>query len=381
MIAIDQELQQYGNPELLGYPPTASIGPSTVAPLIPSTSAIPASLPPAPPTAPPASLDPALPPEPKVSLPRARTEPLPSNPVITSLPQRAQTAPPDVSKNTLTARRCTNKDASPSSFVKFMDVPVTMTREHIHDCLKDNRKWSTVNISNMEIFAIKNKESTIVNVLKIKFKDDAQSTTAKRVLTTILVAATWSSLDFVVVPTCFDVESLVVDISFIAISLVAVSLVLVGQYLNYLLSALPSSLSHLSQSDDLSTLSEPFTTYYCRHPTRLSRSTIQRLLSYLLSTLVYYCRQGNPLGSLPPSLKSHTLRPSQDSLVRINDLKKMPTMVSLYEIQLVHTLQTSRKHHQTSSNIGKHRPNTETMHKATATKQRDNNSVNNGQSP
>ncbi|KIL54416.1 hypothetical protein M378DRAFT_28741 [Amanita muscaria Koide BX008] len=76
-------------------------------------------------------------------------------------------------------------DASPSSFVKFMDVPVTMTREHIHDCLKDNRKWSTVDISNVEIFAIKNKDSTIVNVLKIKFKDDAQSSTAKRVLTTM----------------------------------------------------------------------------------------------------------------------------------------------------------------------------------------------------
>ncbi|KAM6494760.1 hypothetical protein JOM56_009383 [Amanita muscaria] len=113
-------------------------------------------------------------------LPRAQTEPLPSKPVQTALPARAQTAPPEVSKNTLTARRCTNKDASPSSFVKFMDVPVTMTREHIHDCLKDNRKWSTVDISNVEIFAIKNKDSTVVNVLKIKFKDDALSTTAKK---------------------------------------------------------------------------------------------------------------------------------------------------------------------------------------------------------
>ncbi|KAM6492910.1 hypothetical protein JOM56_011044 [Amanita muscaria] len=121
---------------------------------------------------------------PKVSLPRAQTEPIPFNPITTSLPLRAQTAPPNVSKNTLTARRCTNKDASPSSFVKFMDIPVTMTREHIHDCLKNNRKWSTVDISNMEIFAIKNKDSTVVNVLKIKFKDDAQSNTAKRVLTT-----------------------------------------------------------------------------------------------------------------------------------------------------------------------------------------------------
>ncbi|KAM6500767.1 hypothetical protein JOM56_003781 [Amanita muscaria] len=130
---------------------------------------------------PPASTLPT--PLPNISLPRAQTVPLPSKPAIT-LPTRAQTAPPGVSRNTLTAQRCTNKDASPSSFVKFMDIPVTMTREHIHDCLKDNRKWSTVDISNVEIFAIKNKDSTVVNVLKIKFKDDAQSTTAKKVLTT-----------------------------------------------------------------------------------------------------------------------------------------------------------------------------------------------------
>ncbi|KAM6500766.1 hypothetical protein JOM56_003780 [Amanita muscaria] len=121
---------------------------------------------------------------PKVSLPRAQTEPLPTRQDTTTLPQRAQTAPPDVSRNTLTARRCTNNEASPSSFVKFMDIPVTMTREYINDCLKDNRKWSSVNISDIEIFAIKNKDLTVVNVLKIKFKDDAQSTTVKRLLTT-----------------------------------------------------------------------------------------------------------------------------------------------------------------------------------------------------
>ncbi|KAM6489352.1 hypothetical protein JOM56_015253 [Amanita muscaria] len=126
---------------------------------------------------------PALSSAPKVSLPRAQTEPLPQNNSTTTIPPRAQTAPPDVSRNTLTAQRCTNKDASPSSFVKFMDVPVTMTREHIHDCLQNNRKWSTVDISNVEIFAIRNKDSNVVNVLKIKFKDDAQSTTAKRLLT------------------------------------------------------------------------------------------------------------------------------------------------------------------------------------------------------
>ncbi|KAM6499336.1 hypothetical protein JOM56_004844 [Amanita muscaria] len=114
---------------------------------------------------------------PKVSLPRAQTEPLPPKRDTTTLPQRAQTAPPNISRNTITARRCTNNEASPSSFVKFMDIPVTMTREHINDCLKDNRKWSAVDISNMEIFAIKNKDLTVVNVLKIKFKDDIQSTT------------------------------------------------------------------------------------------------------------------------------------------------------------------------------------------------------------
>ncbi|KIL62999.1 hypothetical protein M378DRAFT_12498 [Amanita muscaria Koide BX008] len=124
-------------------------------------------------------------PPPKVALPRAQTEPLPlPKSDKTLIPLRSQTAPPELSKNTLTARRCTTNDASPSSFVKFMDVPVTMTREHIHDCLKNNRKWSTVDISNVEIFAIKNKDSTIVNVLKVKFKDDAQSSTAKKVLTT-----------------------------------------------------------------------------------------------------------------------------------------------------------------------------------------------------
>ncbi|KAM6490864.1 hypothetical protein JOM56_013658 [Amanita muscaria] len=138
-----------------------------------STSALPLGS-----LAPPLS-SPLIPAAPRVSipLPRAQTEPLPTQQYTTTLPQRAQTTPPETSKNTITARRCTNKDASPSSFVKFMDIPVTMTREHIHDCLQNNRKWSSVNISNVEIFAIKNKDSTVVNVLKIKFKDDAQSTT------------------------------------------------------------------------------------------------------------------------------------------------------------------------------------------------------------
>ncbi|KAM6498786.1 hypothetical protein JOM56_006734 [Amanita muscaria] len=159
-------------------PTTKISSPTTQNPLPPaSTSTLPIGV-----LTPHCQSDPPL--IPKVSLPRAQTEPLPPNNSTTIFPPRAQTAPPDISRNTLTAHRCTNKDASPSSFVKFMDVPVTMTREHIHDCLQNNRKWSTVDISNVEIFAIKNKDSNVVNVLKIKFKDDAQSTTAKRVLTT-----------------------------------------------------------------------------------------------------------------------------------------------------------------------------------------------------
>ncbi|KAM6491458.1 hypothetical protein JOM56_013027 [Amanita muscaria] len=160
---------------------STSIMPHKTHPLPPaSTSALPLGA-----LAPPLAR-PLTPVTPKVSLPlpRAQTEPLPTRQDTTTLPQRAQTTPPETSKNTLTARRCTNKEASPSSSVKFMDVPVTMTREHIHDCLQNNRKWSSVDISNVEIFAIKNKDSTVVNVLKIKFKDDAQSTTVKRVLTT-----------------------------------------------------------------------------------------------------------------------------------------------------------------------------------------------------
>ncbi|KAM6491784.1 hypothetical protein JOM56_012824 [Amanita muscaria] len=65
-----------------------------------------------------------------------------------------------------------------------MDVPITFSREDFTRCLKDNRKWSMVDISNMELFAMKNKDSTVTNVLKVKFKDDAQSTTVKRILTT-----------------------------------------------------------------------------------------------------------------------------------------------------------------------------------------------------
>ncbi|KAM6497835.1 hypothetical protein JOM56_005783 [Amanita muscaria] len=194
--AIDRELEAYGNPELLGFPSSSNVHISSKISLaIPSTSALPppslspdsrvpnVSLLRANSTLPPPSLSSASQ-VPNGSLPRANTEPPRPNHVKTTLPLRAQTAPPTVSRNTLTAQRCTTKDASPSSFVKFMDVPVTMTREHIHDCLKDNRKWSMVDISNMEIFAIKNKDSTIINVLKIKFRDDAQSNTAKRLLTT-----------------------------------------------------------------------------------------------------------------------------------------------------------------------------------------------------
>ncbi|KAM6491263.1 hypothetical protein JOM56_013502 [Amanita muscaria] len=182
-------------------PPAASPSAFRSIPLIPPATTSPALLPtvphkthPLPPATtsllplgtlvPPRSrpLTPSL--APKVSLPRAQTEPLPIHYDTTTLPQRAQTAPPDISRNTLTARRCTNNEANLSSFVKFMDIPVTMTREYITDCLKDNRKWSSVNISNIEIFVIKNKDSTVVNILKIKFKDDIQSTTVKKLLTT-----------------------------------------------------------------------------------------------------------------------------------------------------------------------------------------------------
>ncbi|KAM6489847.1 hypothetical protein JOM56_014659 [Amanita muscaria] len=153
-----------------------SITPSTQTPLLPSasTSALPCSIPlTSPLTIPPTTSS------------RSKSVPLaPSNSVKTSLPPCAQTAPPELSRNTLTARRCTNQEASPSSFVKFMDIPVTMTREFIQEWLKENRKCHTVDISNVEIFVMKNKDATIINILKIKFKDDAQSTTAKRVLTT-----------------------------------------------------------------------------------------------------------------------------------------------------------------------------------------------------
>ncbi|KAM6499088.1 hypothetical protein JOM56_004596, partial [Amanita muscaria] len=124
-------------------------------------------------------------PSPKVVLPRAKSAPLPlTDNVKHTLPIRAFSAPPELSKNTITARRCTTQGPNPSSFVKFMDVPVTLSREDITKSLKLNLRWNNVDISGMDIFAIKNKDLTITNVLKVKFKDDIQSNTVKRLLTT-----------------------------------------------------------------------------------------------------------------------------------------------------------------------------------------------------
>ncbi|KAM6489184.1 hypothetical protein JOM56_015354 [Amanita muscaria] len=124
-------------------------------------------------------------PSPKVVLPRAKSAPLPpTDNVKHTFPTRAFSAPPELSKNTITARRCTTQGPNPSSFVKFMDVPVTLSREDITKSLKLNLRWNNVDISGMDIFAIKNKDLTVTNVLKVKFKDDIQSNTAKRLLTT-----------------------------------------------------------------------------------------------------------------------------------------------------------------------------------------------------
>ncbi|KAM6493924.1 hypothetical protein JOM56_010285 [Amanita muscaria] len=122
---------------------------------------------------------------PKVVLPRAKSAPLPpTDNVKPTIPTRAFSAPPELSRNTITARRCTTQGPNPSSFVKFMDIPVTLSREDITKSLNLNLRWNNVDISGMDIFAIKNKDSTITNVLKVKFKDDIQSNTVKRLLTT-----------------------------------------------------------------------------------------------------------------------------------------------------------------------------------------------------
>ncbi|KAM6492548.1 hypothetical protein JOM56_012272 [Amanita muscaria] len=150
-------------------PPAASPSASLSLSLIPPTT-----------TSPIASL-----PVPKVVLPRSTSAPPPSTDNVKhSLPTRAHTAPPEVSRNTLTARRCTTQGPNPSSFVKFLDVPVTLSREDITKSLKENNRWIMVDISNMEIFAMKNNDASITNDLKIKVKDDEQSNTVKKLLTT-----------------------------------------------------------------------------------------------------------------------------------------------------------------------------------------------------
>ncbi|KAM6493832.1 hypothetical protein JOM56_010193 [Amanita muscaria] len=152
-------------------PPVGAIrnAPSSASPTAPLINVIPPS---------PTAAHTESQPSPKVVLPRAKSAPLPlTDNVKHTLPTRAFSAPPELSRNTITARRCTTQGPNTSSFVKFMDVPVTLSRQDITKSLKLNLRWNNVDISGMDIFAIKNKDSTITNVLKVKFKDDIQSNT------------------------------------------------------------------------------------------------------------------------------------------------------------------------------------------------------------
>ncbi|KAM6491549.1 hypothetical protein JOM56_012941 [Amanita muscaria] len=94
---------------------------------------------------------------------------------------RANTAPPSLSRNTLTARRCTSKGPSPVSYVKFLDVPY-LPKEQYLEMLKENKKWSSATVSSVETFGMKTKEGNFN--IKVSFKDDTQSTIAKKLLTT-----------------------------------------------------------------------------------------------------------------------------------------------------------------------------------------------------
>ncbi|KAM6491795.1 hypothetical protein JOM56_012835 [Amanita muscaria] len=169
-------------PKFIVYPSTSTTArqESSIPPAASTYASVSPSLIPPATTAPAASLN-----VPKVVLLRSTSAPPPSTDNIKhSLPTRTHTAPPEVSTNTLTARRCTTQGPNPSSFVKFLDVPTTLSREDITKSLKENNRWIMVDISNMEIFAMKNKDSSITNVLKIKVKDDEQSNTVKKLLTT-----------------------------------------------------------------------------------------------------------------------------------------------------------------------------------------------------
>ncbi|KIL59757.1 hypothetical protein M378DRAFT_14611 [Amanita muscaria Koide BX008] len=94
---------------------------------------------------------------------------------------RAHTAPPLLSRNTLTARRCTSKGPSPVSYVKFLDVPY-LTKEQYLETLKESTKWSMAKVSCIETFRMKTKDGNWN--IKVGFKDDAQSTIVKKLLTT-----------------------------------------------------------------------------------------------------------------------------------------------------------------------------------------------------
>ncbi|KIL58214.1 hypothetical protein M378DRAFT_15717 [Amanita muscaria Koide BX008] len=94
---------------------------------------------------------------------------------------RAQTAPPLLSCNTLTARRCTSKGPTPSSYVKFLDVPY-LSQERYMEMLKENTKWSMAKVSRIETFGMKTAQGNWN--IKICFKDNTQLTLVKKLFTT-----------------------------------------------------------------------------------------------------------------------------------------------------------------------------------------------------
>ncbi|KIL56394.1 hypothetical protein M378DRAFT_17111 [Amanita muscaria Koide BX008] len=72
------------------------------------------------------------------------------------------------------------KGPSPVSYVKFLDVPY-LTRERYLETLKENTKWSTAKVSCIETFGMKTKDGNWN--IKVGFKDNAQSTIVKKLLT------------------------------------------------------------------------------------------------------------------------------------------------------------------------------------------------------
>ncbi|KAM6495521.1 hypothetical protein JOM56_008227 [Amanita muscaria] len=112
---------------------------------------------------------------------RAMSAPIENTQQREPAPPRAQTAPPSLSCNTLTARRCTSKGPSPNSYVKFLDVPY-LSQERYMEMLKENTKWSTAKVSRIETFGMKTAQGNWN--IKICFKDDEHSTIVKKLLTT-----------------------------------------------------------------------------------------------------------------------------------------------------------------------------------------------------